>query len=342
MALIHGGNLTRASREFGIPVADWLDLSTGISPWSWPVPPVPEPVWRRLPEDSDDLAAVAAACYGCRREQVLPVPGSQYALQQLPALLPATTVALPLWGYGEHLAAWQRAGHRIHRYRNEEELTALVADGDCRHGVVINPGNPTAQTLAPARLRRLASLLAEREGWLLVDEAFMDSRPALSLAGEIEPGLVVLRSLGKFFGLAGVRLGFALAEPGLLARLAADLPPWAVSHPARWVGAGALADLAWQQRQRTRMVSLASTWHRDLQALLPALSFQACDFFASGTGPWALCRRLYRQAGERGLLLRLLGPEEDVGMVRLGLPAPDRRQQALAIVAETGKAIEEK
>ena len=71
--LIHGGAIGAAARRYGIPAGKWLDLSTGISPWSWPVPALPESVWRCLPEDDDALALAAAACYGCDPTAVLPV-----------------------------------------------------------------------------------------------------------------------------------------------------------------------------------------------------------------------------------------------------------------------------
>lgn len=334
MSLHHGGDLDRASREFGLPREQWLDLSTGISPWAWPVPDLPVDVWRRLPERGDGLGEAAAAYYGCPTHEVLAVPGSQFAIETLPALADPGGIALPEWGYDEHRAAWTAAGHAPRFYRDGDDLLRVLDAPEVRHAVVINPGNPTAEVVAPAALRTLAAGLAARHGLLVVDEAFADPSPALSLAPERPPNTVVLRSVGKFFGLAGLRLGFAIGPPDLLAALATRLPPWAVNHPARWIGRQALADTPWQRLQRRRLAGTAPRWQRALTARLPALAFRGCALFASGAGDWALCRRLYRAAGERGMLLRLLGPRAGTGILRFGLPAEDRETEALGILEE--------
>lgn len=332
MTLIHGGNLGLASREFGIPLPDWIDLSTGISPWSWPVPALPEAVWQRLPEEDDDLLASAADYYRCTPDTLLAVPGSQYAIRQLPSLLAAATVALPLWGYREHHHAWQLAGHSAVSYRDIHHLHQLVNAGTVTHAVVINPNNPTTALIHRPVLENLATLLTRRGGLLVVDEAFMDPHPQQSLIPQRPAGVVVLRSVGKFFGLAGLRLGFVVADPALIQQLGSGMNPWSVSHPARWIGSRALADRAWQQQQRQRQDLQSRQWLAAVQALFPDLPWQRAAHFISAELDWQRAQRLYRAAAQRGLLLRLVGPNARRGLLRLGLPAAGQQQRALDIL----------
>jgi len=238
--LEHGGRLREAARRWGIPLADWLDLSTGIAPVPYPVPPLPGEVWQRLPEEDDGLEAAAGTYYGTSR--LLALPGSQSGIQWLPRLLSAGRVALASPLYAEHPAAWHAAGH---------EVVAWPADAD--YAVVCNPNNPTGERHARAALLERARSLR----LLVVDEAFIDAEPMESLADcagdNAHRNIIVLRSLGKFFGLAGARVGFAIGAPALLERLREALGPWAVPHPARWAARHALADRAWQAAQRERL-----------------------------------------------------------------------------------------
>ncbi|NMG28621.1 threonine-phosphate decarboxylase CobD [Aromatoleum evansii] len=245
--LEHGGRLRRAAQHYGIPLADWLDLSTGINPHAWPVPPVPATAWHRLPEDGDGLEAAAAAYYGT--DQLLPVAGSQPAIQALPALIPGERVTVLAPTYAEHPHAWRG---RTLRALAAEEIDAAIDDTDVL--LLVHPNNPSGARFPRERLLGWHARLAARGGWLVVDEAFIDTEPAESLA--VAAGrdrLVVLRSLGKFFGLAGARVGFVLAPAALRERLADLLGPWTLSGPARHVARAALADRAWQDAMRERL-----------------------------------------------------------------------------------------
>ncbi|HHL20261.1 MAG TPA: aminotransferase class I/II-fold pyridoxal phosphate-dependent enzyme, partial [Aliiroseovarius sp.] len=216
--LEHGGRLRLAARRYGIPLADWLDLSTGLNPRAWPVPAIPARAWSRLPEEDDDLARLAQEYYGAA--DCLPVAGSQAAIQALPLLHAAggRRIGMLAPAYAEHAHAWRRAGFEVLPLA-AEAIEAAIEGLD--HLLLVNPNNPTGQRFDAAQLLGWHRRLAARGGSLIVDEAFMDVTPADSLAVHSHlPGLIVLRSLGKFFGLAGARVGFVLAEPGLLRRLA--------------------------------------------------------------------------------------------------------------------------
>ncbi|MEW6763622.1 MAG: threonine-phosphate decarboxylase CobD [Pseudomonadota bacterium] len=245
--LEHGGNLRDAARHYGRE--DWLDLSTGINPQGYPAPPLPPDAWHRLPEPDPGLAAAACAWYGA--PDLLPVAGTQAAIQALPRLRPPSRVTVSAPSYAEHAHAWGKHGHTL-RLSSYAALASSIDDSDVV--VVVNPNNPTGETVAPKLLLDWADRLAARGGWLVVDEAFGDTAPGLSVAAHVKrPGLIVLRSVGKFFGLAGLRLGFVAAQASTLQALAELLGPWTVSGPAQGVARAALSDSAWQGATQARL-----------------------------------------------------------------------------------------
>jgi cobalamin biosynthetic protein CobC len=297
--------MREAARRYGIPRADWLDLSTGIAPWPYPLPPVPAEVWQRLPEAGDGLEAAARDYYGAAH--LLPLPGSQAAIQALPRLLPPARVAMPEPIYNEHPAAWQSAGH-----------TRVGWAEPADYAVVCNPSNPTGQ-----RFGRDALLDRARQVRLLVvDEAFIDATPDESLIGCDVDNIVVLRSLGKFFGLAGARVGFAYAVPELLERLREALGPWAVGHPARWAAQLALDDRAWQAAQRERLAA-ASPRLADLLACLGKPAGTA--LFQTVVTPRAA--EVHEALARRGILVRRF---DNPSALRFGLPATENAWRRLA------------
>ncbi|WP_374242996.1 threonine-phosphate decarboxylase CobD [Zoogloea sp.] len=309
--LEHGGRLRAAAERYRIPLAEWVDLSTGINPRAYPVPALPPEVWQRLPEANDGLEAAAAAYYGSA--SLLPVAGSQAAIQALPACFPPGRAVTLAPTYAEHPHAWR-----------EHALCALpaaaIADAvdSADTLLLVQPNNPDAQRFPREQLLAWRARLAARGGRLIVDEAFLDAEPGDSLvplAGE--PGLVVLRSVGKFFGLAGARVGFVFAEADLLARLADRLGPWAVSGPARAVTAAALADRPWQEAARQRL-------NADSARLAALLNRHGL----AGGGGTALFQwrptpdavAIHARLAEQAILTRLF--ETPAGL-RFGLPGPE-------------------
>jgi len=305
--LEHGGKLLAAAARYGIEPANWLDMSTGINPAGWPVPSIPPAVWQRLPEQEDGLVDAAAAYYGC--SSVLPVAGSQAAIQALPRLRAACRVGVPHPAYAEHAHAWRTAGHVVVAWDAAMGVDALDVL------VLVHPNNPGGQTYSRVELLDWHAELAAHGGWLLVDEAFIDATPDVSLAGLCpRPGLIVLRSLGKFFGLAGARVGFVLAESALLDALDDRLGPWAVSAPSRWVARAALADTAWQQAARPSLLAAGARLADLLRAhgLAPAGGTALFQWVRTAeAADWH--ERLARQ----GILTRLFA---DPPSLRFGLP----------------------
>ncbi|MDF1582213.1 MAG: threonine-phosphate decarboxylase CobD [Methyloprofundus sp.] len=247
--LKHGGRLLEAAQNYQIPVSDWLDLSTGINPNGYPVPKIPDAVWLRLPENLDGLIAAAQQYYQCT--SLLPVAGSQAAIQALPQLRKAAVVGLVTPSYAEHAHAWQRAGHSIVSL-SVNDIDLYINQLDCL--VLVNPNNPSACQFSQAQCLAWLAVLQKKKGWLIVDEAFIDCLPELSLSAYAPlKGLIILRSIGKFFGLAGIRAGFVLAEADILNQLNELLGPWALSNPTRFVTACALQDKQWQDDTRVQL-----------------------------------------------------------------------------------------
>jgi cobalamin biosynthetic protein CobC len=252
-AIVHGGNLDEISRRYPDAPQPWIDLSTGINPIPYPMPPLAPEAWARLPTKADEhaLLAAAAARYRARDSAaIVAAPGTQALLQILPRLRSSGTVGVPAPTYEEHARCWRRNGHRVQLVGDVDAL----AQADV--AVVVNPNNPTGRRLPRESLAALAAKLAQRGGLLVVDEAFADVLPLdVSLVPALPPSTIVLRSFGKIYGLAGLRLGFAIAAPDLAGRLRDELGPWAVSGPALAIGTTALADGAWLDHARKRLAA---------------------------------------------------------------------------------------
>ncbi len=318
----HGGDLAEAECLFGRHDA-WLDLSTGINPFPYPFSPPPRDAWTRLPDSNlaGRLMAAAEAYYGApSTDHVVPAPGSQALIQLLPHLRTVSDVAILGPTYGEHAACWSAAGHRVRMVSQLDEL------GDCAIAVLCNPNNPDGRQVEPGALRELAGRLAEQRGWLVVDEAFADVVPGASLAPHVDQaGCVVLRSFGKFFGLAGLRLGFALANPSLAGAIRRALGPWAVSGPACRIATEALGDGAWITETRTRLARL--------RVKLDQLLQEAGLTVAGGTDLYRLATvdhaaHIHRTLGEAGILVRHF--EDHPRWLRFGLPGDEGSLERLA------------
>jgi cobalamin biosynthetic protein CobC len=314
-------------------VDDWLDLSTGINPWPWPVPEIPTEVWQRLPEDDDGLIATARHwAEAPDRAGCLPVAGTQAAIQALPRLRRPGRIGVPMPAYTEHAEWWQAAGHEVIPFTelpSREDLAGLDAL------VWINPNNPTGEQVSRSQLMACQERLAAQGGWLVVDEAFMDAQPEQTLLPETgRPGLVVYRSLGKFFGLAGVRAGLVFGPSDLCHQLGETLGPWSVSHPARYLMRQALADTDWQ---RTTAARLKVDRDRLLRLLGDA------GLAPRGSAPlFVYCphdnpRPVADALAEQGVLVRVF---EAPPALRFGLPGTESEWRHLqrALIEVTGKS----
>ena len=328
--LLHGGDLGAARKLFPAAPEPFIDLSTGINPFPYPLPPLDPATFARLPEPAtvERLAAIAAAAYGApSAAHVVAAAGVQSLLPHAFALAPRGRAAVLAPTYAEHARVAALAGHAVRQVADVADL----AGADL--AIVVNPNNPDGRLVARSELLVLADALAP--GLLVVDEAFMDVAPAdASLAPEVSrQNLVVLRSFGKFFGLAGLRLGFALAAPPVAARLRAALGPWAVSGPALAIGAAALADKAWIASTRARLAAAA----RRLDGLLVAAGLE----LVGGTALFRLVRtsdaaRVFDRLGRAGIFARRFASQP--AWLRFGLPHGEAAWQRLAMALGPGTA----
>lgn len=317
--LEHGGQLRAAAARYNIPLEQWLDLSTGINPQGYVPPPVPPAAWSYLPQDEDGLERAAAACYGS--SELLPVAGSQAAIQALPRLRSSCRVGVLHPGYAEHAHAWRSTGHEVVALAAHEidarldELAVLV---------VMHPNNPTGATFAGAQLHDWHRRLAARGGWLVVDEAFIEAAQLNSMVQVRMPeGLIVLRSLGKFFGLAGARVGFVLAHASLRAALRELLGPWALSGPSRYMAQVVLGDRAWQAATRERLLRDGARLAQLLRAAgLPPAG--GCGLFQWVNTEQA--EALHQGLAQRGIFTRYFA---EPCSLRFGLPGSEQNWQRL-------------
>lgn len=300
--LWHGGQTAAAARLYPAAPRPWLDLSTGISPWAWPVPTIAPELWQELPSSAalEALELAAACAFGMTGAgQIAAVPGSDIAIRLLARLLAAENVSIIGRGYGGYRAAWPDA--QILSF-DQVRASDLV--------VCANPNNPDGAVIE-------ADLLRQRGGHRIVDEAFADAMPQVSLLPD-RGGAIVLRSFGKFFGLAGIRLGFVIADAPVIGKLRELLGDWPISGPAIAIGTAAYDDLSWQNQQRRRLA-------QGSVRLAALLSGHGLDELG-GTANFRLCRApdatgLFTRLCRAGILVRPFADRPD--QLRLGIPGTE-------------------
>jgi cobalamin biosynthesis protein CobC len=320
----HGGRLDEAARLFPDAPLPWIDLSTGINPHAWAGPRAAFAALRRLPDPAETsaLEKAAAAAFNLPDAAMLTaVPGAEAGLRLLPRLTDAASVGILGPTYGGHEEAWQAAGRAVHA------VTSLAARPDVDARVIVNPNNPDGRTIPPDELRRLAN----GPQLLIVDESFGDVAPHLSVARHAHDRLIVLRSFGKFYGLAGVRLGFVIAGPNIIARVRAAFGDWPVSAEALAAGTRAYADHDWAEATRTRLQQ--DSQRLDLLLIRTGLSV------LGGTILFRLCAT--PQAGlwfdhlaRHGVLVRPFARQPD--WLRFGLPGTEAEWARLEEALQRG------
>jgi cobalamin biosynthetic protein CobC len=346
---VHGGALNAAADFFNIPCEQWLDISTGINPTSWPIPEIPSRVWHRLPEEQkgshESLEQAALEHYvtsnkgknnettqvenQITEDNILPCAGSQQGIRLLPFLYAASQhgrkVEAKVWvtsgSYAEHGIAWEEQGHPVRKVACDK-ISELLTQQPVDVLILLNPDNPSGHRWPAEQLLKWWSILHRRGGWLIVDEAFMDMTPEHSISHSVErEGLFVLRSLGKFFGLAGLRLGFVFGSAKNILRLHKMLGPWAVSHPAQYLGRLALQDEDWVNKQRYELAQQSLR----LASLLELHMRCQCD----GTDLFQTVYHknsdsLFNQLAQQGILVRFLPETSKTSAgLRFGLPNND-------------------
>ncbi|MFL6605368.1 MAG: threonine-phosphate decarboxylase [Steroidobacteraceae bacterium] len=350
----HGGRLGAARAAYTHAPQPWIDLSTGINPRAYPAPRARGVTLNRLPDTGElsRLEAVAAAAFGVGDPQrVVATGGTEPALRLLPYILGREAARLagtdPDHGqkagviaeaviagptYGSHADGWERAGVRA-RVVLDSQLEDSIVDRAAL--VVVNPNNPDGRIVGRERLRNLHDAVGARGGVLVVDEAFAEVTPESSVAdiagSEKAQHLVVLRSFGKFYGLAGLRLGFVVGAPGLMARIRSVIGDWPVSVDALAAGLAAYADREWAQRTRVQLDRFA----RRLDGVLSRYGFEV----VGGTSLYRLVRagdatERFERLAAAGILTRPF--QHDSSLLRFGLPGTPDAWRRLSDVLRAG------
>lgn len=314
----HGGRLADACARFGGTPSVWLDLSTGINPDSWH-PPEPLRVnWQALPDPAalGKLEHIAASYFECSPALCAAVPGSEVGLRQLAHLLGLPGLYQPL-AYGTYAAASERAEPIDDLSRLPPRATALLLG---------NPNNPDGRVLSRETLLSLLNHQERHGGWLIVDEAFADCQPACSVAAEVGHArrLIVVRSFGKFFGLAGLRLGFVIAPPEVLTGLRRSFGDWPIHTAALAYGQAAYADSRWITATRRSLECRAAALERVLQRH-GFSTLGACPLFRLAKTPNA--GDLFGALAQQKILTRPFSGHPN--LLRFGVPRDDAALERL-------------
>jgi cobalamin biosynthetic protein CobC len=320
----HGGRMDEAARLFPDAPLPWIDLSTGINPHAWAGARADFAALRRLPDPAETAALeqAAAAAFNLPNAAMLAaVPGAEAGLRLLPRLTGAASVSILLPTYGGHEEAWRVAG------RNVRAVTSLDALPDSAALVIVNPNNPDGRSIPPEELLRLAN----GTRLLIVDESFGEVAPHLSVAPHAHDRLIVLRSFGKFYGLAGVRLGFVIAGPNITGQVRAAFGDWPVSAEALAAGSKAYADRNWAEATRTRL-------QQESQRLDLLLTRAGLNLLG-GTTLFRLCATpqaglWFTHLARHGLLVRPFAQQPD--WLRFGLPGTEAEWARLEAALQKG------
>lgn len=312
----HGGDIDAAMTRYGGGVSDWLDLSTGINRLPYPVPPIETDCWSALPRRSaiDELHSAAAVAYGTT-SSIVALAGAQMAIQIMPLLHEPGRARILSPTYNEHAAAFRAHGWQVDEVVRFDDLeNADIA-------VVVNPNNPDGRRSSPQRLLALS----KRVKHLIIDESFADAEPDLSLAAHAgQSGLIVLRSFGKFYGLAGLRLGFVMAASQITERIASLAGPWPISGAAIAIGKAALSDHAWTAATRARL-------QRDVPRV-DSIAAKAGWTLTGGTPLFRLYETGSAEAAKDRLARHKIWSRSfpwSHGALRLGVPGPEVEWQRL-------------
>ena len=324
--LYHGGGLDQAIADFGGRVNDWLDLSTGINPYHYPFAVVDPLSWTQLPQNTalDSLLAAASQAYHCPKQQILAANGTQNLIETLPKILPKSTIAILSPTYQEHAENWLKCGHKVSLVDDVEQ--AMQAD----HLLIVNPNNPSGKLFTPLELAALHAHFAAKGGNLIIDEAFIDMTPNMSMAPCAgQDGLIILRSFGKFFGLAGVRIGFILASNSVLQKIHKHIGLWSMAGMALDVASRALTDLKWQQKMRQKLAKDMN----DMCEILQQNKFRIIgqtDLFCTVKMPndLPLAHKYFTKLAQQHILTRKFMDDETI--LRFGL-AKQMQQDEFAI-----------
>ncbi|MFC7290423.1 threonine-phosphate decarboxylase CobD [Hirschia litorea] len=320
--LVHGGSLDYMVQQFPSAPKPWLDLSTGINPRPYPIASIQVSALNHLPTTTayDNCRKAMATAFLCPKETIMPAPGSEVLIRLLPTIIKPKKIAVLSPTYGDHLKVWRMEGLDV---VESPDLLLENKNADCV--VLCNPNNPDGQTFNYETLTALHTLMRERNGWLILDEAYIDLYPHLSFCSQAgADNLIILKSIGKFYGLAGLRLGALIAPPPILNAMAQRLGVWSISDFALDIGAKVYKDAAWKTQTRTHLQGASQR--------LRAILLQAGLTITGSTDLFSFvetqnAHSLWEQLAKLGIYTRRFSWSET--HLRIGMPADEAGERHL-------------
>ena len=254
--LEHGGDLDKAINCYGGEKYQWIDLSTGINPEPYPIPRLEISDWKNLPTltEIQSLEKIIKSKLQTSSEIVL-VPGAQSAINFLPFLLKKKKVKILSPTYNEYQFCFQNAGWDVHFCKKFNQLF------DSEVVIIVNPNNPDGKIYDVKDLIKLSKSVEQ----LIVDESFIDSSLCKSVISGIDSdtsNIIVIRSFGKFFGLAGMRLGFIISNSKINKKFKNSLGPWPISKMAIKIASKAFQDETWIKKTKIKLVATVKLMDR--------------------------------------------------------------------------------
>ncbi len=327
---LHGGDIISASERYNIPIEEWIDLSTGINPAPYPFRDIGPECFSRLPYIGREFNQAVSGYYDC--ENFVAVTGTQAAIQILPSLLKKLPILVPEVGYQEHVKHWTKSQTPLNYYPSLDagemlkSIDRQLADNKDQHLLVINPNNPTTVKISKSQLITWAQQLAEG-AYVIVDEAFMDLTPEGSVLTEKSrpENVIVLRSFGKFFGLAGIRLGFVFANDLLLKALENALGLWQVNGPAQAIAIQALNDKTWQSKVIDSIAEYAAFTRQIFSPVFELLGVEVSHhegLFSSYSLGQDQALWLNEKLAQSGVLTRVVLLANKKALLRVGVLSP--------------------
>lgn len=323
---LHGGDIHAASERYGIARDEWLDLSTGINPNSYPHDSIKAEAFKSLPYLQPSFYAAAEKYY--KEQAMLAVSGSQAVIQALPEVLLNKPLLAPAVGYQEYSKHWLKAGREVVAYTSFEHdqarnmISEALTKQNQQHLLIINPNNPTGLLFSADDIAKWANMLADG-CCVIVDEAFADIEPSRSVLGKDRPeNVVVLRSFGKFFGLAGVRLGYVFANRFILEQLNTRLGLWQINGPAQSLAISAFNDVTWQQQARLKIKQEAANCQQLFQPVMDLIGVSRHTqqgLFASYQMSKASAYFVFEAFAQQGVLMRVIDIDSSTALLRIGL-----------------------
>ena len=340
--MIHGGNVYRAARELGLNGSGVLDFSASINPLG--MPPAARHAIKAWVGDvlhypdtqSTRLKEAISECYGLDPAGVIPGNGSTELIYLIPRALQPKKVVIASPTFSEYERACRLSGAKVEHFPLlpkeflPEPDAFMRAMKNADMAFFCNPGNPSGAVLPRQGVLTLASLAKKNNCVLVVDEAFMDFCPEHSVLGEQGDHLVVLRSLTKFYALAGLRVGFSHMPKMLMSRIMRYKEPWSVNVLAERAALAVLAETGFVRRSRDYVRRERGLLETKLEALGFVVFPSEANYLLIETSKAVqLVKGLYK----RGILVRDCSDFQGLGKKHLRVAVRTRKENSILIKA---------